>query len=395
MMESDQDDPDGPAQDAKKRKATGAAAHRVLKRIEGKRVRLSQRQLAEISIYANKHKTLSREDAIHWAVEKFSLTESPHVALISKLRKPEVFKKHEEFLSSVSSEYKLDAKSSRGALYEDIDSQLMMWITRCEHTQAILTDKLIQEKATALAIKLNHTKFKASDGWLEGFKKRHSIKQYKLHGESGSADKQYVEVSRVELPAILQGTDEDDLYNCDETALMYRKFPSHTLATQSRKGNKAMSNKDRLTILLCCNATGTHKIDPLVIGKAARPLCFGPKKGGWEPSDVHVSYTSNKTAWMNSKVFYEWMLSFNRQMRTKFGEGSTKKAWLLMDNSATHAYPQGSTAKMWGTGFRFRGFEMSHTRVLFLPPKTTSEIQPLDGGIIQSFKCQWRKFLLR
>ncbi len=80
VVESDHDDPDGPAQDAKKRKATGAAAHRVLKRIEGKRVRLSQRQLAEISIYANKHKTLSREDVIHWAVEKFSLTESPHVA---------------------------------------------------------------------------------------------------------------------------------------------------------------------------------------------------------------------------------------------------------------------------------------------------------------------------
>jgi hypothetical protein len=68
---------------------------------------------------------------------------------------------------------------------------------------------------------------------------------------------------------------------------------------------------------------------------------------------------------------------------------------MVDDNSATHAYPQGSTAKMWGTGFRFRGFEMSHTRVLFLPPKTTSEIQRLDGGIIQSFKCQWRKFLLR
>jgi hypothetical protein len=35
-----------------KRKSTGAAAHRVLKRAEGKRVRLSQQQLAEISLYA-------------------------------------------------------------------------------------------------------------------------------------------------------------------------------------------------------------------------------------------------------------------------------------------------------------------------------------------------------
>ncbi len=58
------------------------------------------------------------------------MTESPHVVLISKLRKPEVFKKHEEFLSSVSSEYQLDAKSCRGALYEDIDSQFMFGLHR-------------------------------------------------------------------------------------------------------------------------------------------------------------------------------------------------------------------------------------------------------------------------
>ncbi len=45
---------------------------------------------------------------------------------------------------------------------------------------------------------------------------------------------------------------------------------------------------------LCCNSTGSHKIDPLVIGKAARPTAFGPKKGGWEPASVHVQYTSKK-----------------------------------------------------------------------------------------------------
>jgi hypothetical protein len=50
------------------------------------------------------------------------LTESFHVVLIFKLRKPEVLKKHEEYLSSVSTEHRLrlDAKSSRGDLYENI-----------------------------------------------------------------------------------------------------------------------------------------------------------------------------------------------------------------------------------------------------------------------------------
>ncbi len=45
------------------RKLKGAAAHRVLKRVEGKRVRLTQQQQAEY-LYTYKHKTMSREDVI-------------------------------------------------------------------------------------------------------------------------------------------------------------------------------------------------------------------------------------------------------------------------------------------------------------------------------------------
>ena len=41
---------------------------------------------------------------------------------------------------------------------------------------------------------------------------------------------------------------------------------------------------------------------------------FGPKRGGWEPYSLHVQYTSNKSAWMNAKVFTDWFNHFNRQM---------------------------------------------------------------------------------
>ena len=120
-----------------------------------------------------------------------------------------------------------------------------------------------------------------------------------------------------------------------------------------------------------------------MIGKAARPTAFGPKLGGWEPSSVHVQYTSNQFAGINAKVFTDWVTNlgqpFQWQMRTKFGEGSSKEAWLLLDNSVTHAHPVGSTPRTWGDSFRFRGFEMTHCRVLVLPPKTTSELQPYSS----------------
>ena len=52
-----------------KRKATGAASHMCLKRVEGKRVRLTNEQKAEISVFADKHEQLSREDILAWAVK--------------------------------------------------------------------------------------------------------------------------------------------------------------------------------------------------------------------------------------------------------------------------------------------------------------------------------------
>ena len=38
---------------------------------------------------------------------------------------------------------------------------------------------------------------------------------------------------------------------------------------------------------------------------------------------------------------------------------------------------------------------MTHCQVLFLPPKTTSELQQCDAGIIQCFKCHFRQRQLR
>ena len=66
-----------------------------------------------------------------------------------------------------------------------------------------------------------------------------------------------------------------------------------------------------------------------------------------------------------------------------------RKILLLTDNAPSHKIPEdeGSHSQMHG----FNCISMENVLILFLPPNTTSHVQPLDAGIIRSFKAGYRR----
>jgi len=59
-----------------------------------------------------------------------------------------------------------------------------------------MSGDLIKEKATIIFKAIypkDTTGFKFSNGWLDGWKIRHGIKEYKRHGESGDVDLRVVD----------------------------------------------------------------------------------------------------------------------------------------------------------------------------------------------------------
>ena len=123
---------------------------------------------------------------------------------------------------------KVQSKSAKKCNYAELERKLFAWFTRLEQSQAVVTDKMIREKALVIATESNETKFKASHNWLVLFKKRDNIRQYVLQGEACSADKEYVDVCKNELPSILRGRAREDIYNGDETGLFYRALACNT-----------------------------------------------------------------------------------------------------------------------------------------------------------------------
>src|SRR5688572_26991573 len=92
-----------------------------------------------------------------------------------------------------------------------------------------------------------------------------------------------------------------------------------------------MKDKNRLSVLLCANASGSHKFVPLVIGKSQNPRCFA----NINKSTLPVTYRANSKAWMRSDIFIEWLNYHDRFFRTM-----DRKVVLLIDNAGSHFNPK-------------------------------------------------------
>lgn len=77
---------------------------------------------------------------------------------------------------------------------------------------------------------------------------------------------------------------------------------------------------------------------------------------------------------MTSMLFFDWLRRFDQHICKK----PSRKVALLVDNCSAHGTSENLSASQQVT-------------VVFLPPNTTSQIQPRDAGIIAAMKVQYRK----
>ena len=154
-----------------------------------------------------------------------------------------------------------------------IEQRLLSWFHTARSRNIVVTGPLLQTKALEIAKNMN-IDFKASNGWLYRFQKRHRIACKSLTGESADVSEEAVNSWKTDLlPRLIEGYAKEDVFNADETALFYRQLPKKSLvaAGDDTSGVKVM--KERLTILLACSQTG-EKLKPVVIGKSSKPRCF-------------------------------------------------------------------------------------------------------------------------
>jgi hypothetical protein len=91
-------------------------------------------------------------------------------------------------------------------------------------------------------------------------------------------------------PNVRKGFAANDIFNADETGILFRLTPDRTPKFKGEKCVGGKLSKDRITVLVCANSDGTEKRKLLVTGKSKNPRCFKNVKS------LPVRYSADKKA---------------------------------------------------------------------------------------------------
>ena len=190
-------------------------------------------------------------------------------------------------------------------------------------------------------------------------------------GESGDVVGETIDSWKERLPEIVHGYSKEDIWNLNETGIFWQALPDRGFSEKGKQCKCGKKSKQRITVAFIVTATG-KKETPVVIWKSKKPRCFGKM----HKSALPVKYFDQKKALMTGEILATVLMELNKQLFA-----SNRSILLIMDNAGCH--PDNLKVKF------------TNIRVIFLPPNTTSKLQPLDLGIIQKFEVHYRRLFLR
>jgi hypothetical protein len=102
------------------------------------------------------------------------------------------------------------------------------------------------------------------------------------------------------LPGLIEGYAAEDIYNADETGIVFKCLPDKTYGFSKVKCHGGKKSKDRLTVIVF-NMTG----------KIQKPRCFK------NVNSLLLQYFANKKAWMTWVLFETWLLTLDARFKAE------------------------------------------------------------------------------
>ncbi len=327
-----------------------------------KRVSYSLKQKIEIINAVDEAMQTNARNAKTLVARRYNLTPSTLSTFLKNREK--LFKKHE------SQCFHSERKRMRTTPFPDVEEMLFRWFRQKIGQGLPISGPILQKQADnfARAAGYSEEEFKCSNGWLTRFKERHDIVFRSICGEEQAVQEgDMAPWLEQRLPEVMMDYAPADIYNADETGLFWRLLPDKTLAVKGERCSGGKKSKERITVLVAANMDGSDKLPLYIIGKFAKPRCFKNVRS------LPVTYVANRKAWMDSGLFTSWVHKLDRRF-----ESEGRKVCLIVDNCTAHPHIS----------------DLKAIKLVFLPPNTTSKLQPCDQGIIQNLKKFYRRRML-
>ena len=116
-------------------------------------------------------------------------------------------------------------KRVRESKYSELNDLLYNWYLLAVSKNIFPNGVQLAEKPKQIASTLGSDDFKASNGWLDRWKKKHSQKKMTISGESGDGSGCTVDSWKERLPEIITGYKVEDIWNLDESGVFWKTLP--------------------------------------------------------------------------------------------------------------------------------------------------------------------------
>jgi len=262
-------------------------------------------------------------------------------------------------------------KKASLACSEEIEMQIVDWITICNHVGIIVTPKMIIKKAKEL---VPAETFKASFPWLRGFYKRHGLSLRTITTSMKSLTREEEEkemmltfISEIKNLIIKYNILPRDIINADETPMFWEYLPRKIVYSRGTKevpSWKTSYNHKRTTLLLACNLQG----DML------RPTIVLKRKTAYKlqcENKIKLFVQNSDSGWTTASTFTQWITEIIApHLQNRHGI-------LLIDSYEGH---KSDDIRL----FVNKNYPNIHCCII--PGGYTHIMQPLDMGINAYFK---------
>ena len=228
--------------------------------------------------------------------------------------------------------------------------------------------------------------------------------------------KRYTDTFMLRLAYLVKrhGLKKEDVFTFDETVLRYNEDdgmvfgPTGAKHIETNPLDAKKSAKEYLAFIPMVSCSG-DKLDPALIFKGTSGLTRsipGYKDGFTKWNELYgegkICFMQNRGKWTTNKTMKEWFTGYviprikqDKQRRRDAGEEVSSKFVVILDGVSTHCLSRNNNEESWITSLQREDTKDEDLILLWLPPNTTGDLQPLDVNFNRPFKARYRDELYK